>query len=222
MRELKRSGRQDHRGRHEDHGRRPRGGGVRGQGRSRRGGRPRRGVRRTIRECVEAGRNYGASIIVDMVQVPDIIERARAVEAMGAAYIGIHVAIDEQMEGKTPFDILRHVARAVSIPVAVAGGINSETAAEAVKAGASIVIVGGAVTKATDAAEATRADQRRHRDGWNRSNRSSSCGPPAPTSASVLDACRQPPTCQRCPAPHGGTPRPPRPHTGSQDGGTGC
>ncbi|HZK48234.1 MAG TPA: 3-hexulose-6-phosphate synthase [Thermoleophilia bacterium] len=110
----------------------------------------------TIRECVEAGRNYGARIIVDMVQVADIVERARAVEAMGASYIGIHVAIDEQMEGKTPFDVLRRVATAVSIPVAVAGGINSETAADAVKAGASIVVVGGAVTKATDAAEATR------------------------------------------------------------------
>jgi 3-hexulose-6-phosphate synthase/6-phospho-3-hexuloisomerase len=48
------------------------------------------------------------------------------------------------------------VAEAVTIPVAVAGGINSETAAEAVQAGASIVVVGGAITKATDATEATR------------------------------------------------------------------
>ncbi len=110
----------------------------------------------TIRECVEAGRNYGAEIIVDMVQVADPVQRAREAEAMGASYIGIHVAIDEQMEGKTPFDTLRKVAEAVSIPVSVAGGINSVTAAEALKAGASIVVVGGAVTKATDATEATR------------------------------------------------------------------
>ena len=110
----------------------------------------------TIRECIEAGRNYGAEIIVDMIQVDDVVARAQAVEAMGASYVGIHVAIDEQMEGKTPFETLRQVAAAVSIPVAVAGGINSQTAAEAVRAGASIVVVGGAVTKATDAAEATR------------------------------------------------------------------
>ena len=110
----------------------------------------------TIRECIEAGRNYGAEIIVDMIQVDDVVARARAVEAMGASYVGIHVAIDEQMEGKTPFETLRQVAAAVSIPVAVAGGINSQTAAEAVRAGASIVVVGGAVTKATDATEATR------------------------------------------------------------------
>lgn len=114
----------------------------------------------TIRECVEAGRNYGGRIIVDMVQVPDVVERARQVEAMGASYIGIHVAIDEQMEGKTPFEILKRVTEAVSIPVAVAGGINSETAAAAVQAGASIVIVGGAITKSTDAAAATRQIKR--------------------------------------------------------------
>ncbi|HHT9152955.1 MAG TPA: bifunctional hexulose-6-phosphate synthase/ribonuclease regulator, partial [Candidatus Hypogeohydataceae bacterium YC40] len=45
--------------------------------------------------------------------------------------------------------------RQVKIPVAVAGGINSENAAEAVKAGAQIVIVGGAITKAVDAKKAT-------------------------------------------------------------------
>ena len=111
----------------------------------------------TIRECVEAAQNYGAQIIVDMIQVEDVVARAVAAEAMGADYIGIHVAIDEQMEGKTPFDTLREVAQAVSIPVAVAGGINSETAPLAIEAGASIVIVGGAITKAADATAATRA-----------------------------------------------------------------
>ncbi len=111
----------------------------------------------TIRECIEAGQNYGAQIIVDMIQVDDVVTRAREVEAMGADYVGIHVAIDEQMEGKMPFDILRRVAEAVSIPVSVAGGINSETAPLALEAGASIVVVGGAITKATDATAATQA-----------------------------------------------------------------
>jgi 3-hexulose-6-phosphate synthase / 6-phospho-3-hexuloisomerase len=111
----------------------------------------------TIRECVEAARNYGAEIIVDMIQVDDAVTRAVAVQEMGAHYIGIHVAIDEQMQGRAPFDTLRAVAQAVSIPVAVAGGINSETAALAIEAGASIVIVGGAISKAVDATAATRA-----------------------------------------------------------------
>lgn len=111
----------------------------------------------TIRECIEAARNYGAEIVVDMIQVADVVTRAKEVEAMGAGYIGIHIAIDEQMQGKTPWDTLREVAKAVSIPVAVAGGINSETAALAIESGASIVIVGGAITKSPDATAATQA-----------------------------------------------------------------
>jgi 3-hexulose-6-phosphate synthase/6-phospho-3-hexuloisomerase len=110
----------------------------------------------TIKECVEAAHNYGAEIVVDMVQVADVVTRAKEAEAFGASYIGIHIAIDEQMQGKTPWDTLREVAQAVSIPVAVAGGINSETAPLAIEAGASIVVVGGAITKAIDATAATR------------------------------------------------------------------
>jgi len=90
-----------------------------------------------------------------MIGVEDIVVRAKQVEKLGANYIGIHTAIDEQMEGISPFDRLRKVTEAVNIPVAVAGGINSETAAEAIEAGASIIVVGGSVTKAADAKEAT-------------------------------------------------------------------
>jgi hypothetical protein len=43
------------------------------------------------------------------------------------------------------------------LPIAVAGGINSESAGRAVATGAGIVVVGGAITKAEDAAAATRA-----------------------------------------------------------------
>jgi 3-hexulose-6-phosphate synthase/6-phospho-3-hexuloisomerase len=111
----------------------------------------------TIKECVEAARNYGAEVVVDMIQVADVIARAKEAEQMGANYVGIHLAIDEQMQGKAPWDTLREVAKAVSIPIAVAGGINSETAALALEAGASIVVVGGAITKAADATAATKA-----------------------------------------------------------------
>ncbi len=108
----------------------------------------------TIRECAEAARNYGCRLIVDMIEVADPVERAKAAEAFGADYIGIHTAIDQQMRGEAPLETLRRVAEAVSIPVSVAGGVNSETAAAAVEAGAAIVVVGGAIIKATDAAAA--------------------------------------------------------------------
>ncbi|MHB8781738.1 MAG: 3-hexulose-6-phosphate synthase [Candidatus Geothermincolia bacterium] len=108
----------------------------------------------TIRECVEAANNYGARIVVDMIEVRDPVERARAAEQAGAHYVSIHTAIDVQMRGGDPFERLKVVANSVDIPVAVAGGINSETAAKAIENGASIVIVGGAITKSTDARRA--------------------------------------------------------------------
>lgn len=110
----------------------------------------------TIAECIEVARNYGLEVIVDMIEVTDPVERARQAEQMGADYIGIHTAIDQQMRGETPFAILERVKEAVSIPVSVAGGINSETAADAARAGADIIVVGGAIIKAADAEAAAR------------------------------------------------------------------
>jgi 3-hexulose-6-phosphate synthase/6-phospho-3-hexuloisomerase len=110
----------------------------------------------TIRECIQAGKNYGAKIVVDLIAVNEPVSRGKQVEDFGADYITVHCSIDEQMEGKDPFETLRRLADAVSLPVGVAGGINSETAASALQAGASIVIVGGAITKAVDPTDAAR------------------------------------------------------------------
>jgi 3-hexulose-6-phosphate synthase/6-phospho-3-hexuloisomerase len=110
----------------------------------------------TIAECVAAGKNYGAQIVVDLIAVADAVLRARQVADLGVDFITVHVAIDEQMRGRDPFAILQAVVQAVEVPVGVAGGINSETAALAVAAGASYVIVGGAITKAKDPEAATR------------------------------------------------------------------
>ncbi|MGP3667416.1 MAG: 3-hexulose-6-phosphate synthase [Candidatus Bathyarchaeota archaeon] len=110
----------------------------------------------TIREAVEAGRRYGAKIMVDLLGVENHVKRAVELEKIGVDYICVHVGIDQQMRGIKPLDVLRGVVNAVNIPVAVAGGINSETAPLAVEAGASIVIVGGAIIKAENAEEATK------------------------------------------------------------------
>jgi 3-hexulose-6-phosphate synthase/6-phospho-3-hexuloisomerase len=112
----------------------------------------------TIAECIEAARRYDGRVAVDLLGYPDaarMAERAQVVAQMGAACVCVHTPIDLQMRGELPFDALKAVAESASIPVAVAGGINSETAADAVNAGASVVIVGGAITKAPDAREAT-------------------------------------------------------------------
>src|SRR5213592_3197501 len=110
----------------------------------------------TILEAVKAARRYGAKIMVDLMRVPDKAARAKELEKLGVDYLNMHVSIDEQMIARTPLEELKAVASATSLPVAVAGGLNSETVAQAAAAGASILIVGGAIIKAEKVSEATR------------------------------------------------------------------
>jgi len=110
----------------------------------------------TIKEAVEAGRNYGAQIMVDLINVDDMVSRAIQLERLGVDYICVHVGIDQQMRGMKAESIIKQVSEVVRTPVAAAGGINSENAPALVEAGAQIVIVGGAVTKAENAEQATR------------------------------------------------------------------
>ena len=110
----------------------------------------------TIADGVRGGELYGAEIVVDLLGVPDPVARAKRAGELGAAAVCWHVGIDMQMQAKTPFAVLKEIAASVPIPVAVAGGLNSESVAEAVRAGAQILVVGGAITKSPNIAEATR------------------------------------------------------------------
>jgi len=105
----------------------------------------------TIAEAVSAGRKYGAEVMIDMINVPDCVKRAKEAEKLGAAYICLHMGIDSQMRGEgNPVETLRKVVQETSVPVAAAGGITVETAPKYAEAGASIMIVGGAIIKAAD------------------------------------------------------------------------
>jgi 3-hexulose-6-phosphate synthase/6-phospho-3-hexuloisomerase len=104
----------------------------------------------TIRECVESGRHYGIDVAVDLLGVADAAALAAKCEEIGVAWLGVHCPIDAQMHGEDPLGGLRELRGRTSLTLAVAGGLNSETAAAAAEAGADVVIVGGAITKAVD------------------------------------------------------------------------
>jgi 3-hexulose-6-phosphate synthase/6-phospho-3-hexuloisomerase len=110
----------------------------------------------TIRDACTSARKYGAKLMIDLLSTPDMVQRAKEVEKLGAEFLCIHIGIDEQMYGKKPLSILKALVRHTTLPVAVAGGLNSETVPEVVIAGAQIIIVGGAITKAKNVTEATR------------------------------------------------------------------
>ena len=111
----------------------------------------------TIADAVRGGEKYGAEVVVDLLNVSDPVARARRCAELGAAAVCWHVGIDMQMQGKTPFALLERLAKDSPLPVAVAGGLNSESVAAATRAGARILIVGGAITKSPDIRAATRA-----------------------------------------------------------------
>ncbi|MCX8082763.1 MAG: orotidine 5'-phosphate decarboxylase [bacterium] len=108
----------------------------------------------TIQEAVEASLNYGGKVMVDLLGDSATVKRAKDVEKLGIHYIGIHIPIDKQMKGEISFQFLKEITSDLKIPVALVGGINSENAVEAIKAGADILIVGGAITKAEDVKKA--------------------------------------------------------------------
>lgn len=105
----------------------------------------------TIKECIQAGKNYGIKICVDFINNREVEEHAADAEEWGADYVAVHTAIDDQMYGQTPFEALQRISTRVKIPVAVAGGINSENVIDAVNMGAGIIIVGGYISKSANA-----------------------------------------------------------------------
>lgn len=110
----------------------------------------------TIADAVKSARKYGAKIMIDLISVTDLTKRVIRLEKLGVDYLCIHVGIDEQMQGKKPSQVLSSLVKTTHLPIAVAGGLNSETVAEMLKLGASIIIVGGAITKAKNVSDATK------------------------------------------------------------------
>jgi len=109
----------------------------------------------TIKGVIAVANKYGAKAQVDLINVADKAAVARAAAAAGAHIIGIHTGIDQQIAGQTPFaDLEALLALGLGTEVSVAGGIKASTVQQVVKAGATIVVVGGAITGAKDPAAA--------------------------------------------------------------------
>lgn len=108
----------------------------------------------TIQAAVGEAQKCGKQVLADLLGTQDIAGRSGELLAMGVDYIGIHIAVDIQSIGQS-FD-REFIALQGVVPVykiAVAGGINPDTALKIAKYTPGIVIVGGAVTKAENRLE---------------------------------------------------------------------
>jgi len=109
----------------------------------------------TIKGVIAVANKYGKQAQVDLINVADKAALARCAAEAGAHIIGVHTGIDQQIAGQTPFADLAAL-QALGLPVltSVAGGIKQATVQDVVKAGASIIVVGGAITGAKNPAAA--------------------------------------------------------------------
>ncbi|MDD1675259.1 MAG: bifunctional hexulose-6-phosphate synthase/ribonuclease regulator, partial [Methanomicrobiales archaeon] len=78
-------------------------------------------------------------------------------EKMGVDYLCAHTGIDQQMVGMSSLDLLTLLAGEITIPLAVAGGLDAPQAAEAVIGGADIVIVGGTIVRSANVTGSTQS-----------------------------------------------------------------
>jgi len=84
--------------------------------------------------------------MADLIECQNPVKRSKEIEDF-VDYVCVHVGIDQQMAGMDPIRILEEVVEEVSVPVAVAGGLDAEQAAYCVSKGADIVIVGSNIVK---------------------------------------------------------------------------
>jgi 3-hexulose-6-phosphate synthase/6-phospho-3-hexuloisomerase len=108
-----------------------------------------------IADAVRAASAFGVRLMADLINTKDPVARAKELEALGIDIIVAHVGIDQQMIGKNSIDLLASLVGNLTVPVAVAGGLDRVTAAEAVRSGADIVIVGGWITRSADVKSST-------------------------------------------------------------------
>ena len=114
----------------------------------------------TIASAVQAAHAKSVSVVADLLGVRDPVARAEQLASLGVDAVELHVGIDVQRRlGLTAGEMASLVARLRErFPgiVAVAGGLNEETAPQMAEAGADIVVVGGAITRSPNPVEAAR------------------------------------------------------------------
>ena len=105
----------------------------------------------TVQGALKAAKKYGGKIMIDMIGVNNIEERAKELEDMGVDYICVHTAFDIQSTGHNPLEELKRVNKVITkSKTAVAGGVKLETVDEIVSEGVDVAVVGGAISNASD------------------------------------------------------------------------
>ncbi|WP_221586402.1 3-hexulose-6-phosphate synthase [Microbacterium sp. G2-8] len=104
----------------------------------------------TILGAVEAAKQHGKGVVVDLIGIADKATRAQQVVALGADFVEMHAGLDEQAQEGYSLDGLLEAGRASGVPFSVAGGVNASSIAAVRESGAQIAVAGGAIYGAPD------------------------------------------------------------------------
>jgi 3-hexulose-6-phosphate synthase len=103
----------------------------------------------TIEAAVAETHARSRKIVVDMIGVQHIRSRAEEIVPLAPDYLGVHIGIDEQKQGRNSLSQIGEVVE-FGIPVAVAGGITAVTLESLRGFSLAVIIIGGAITAARD------------------------------------------------------------------------
>jgi 3-hexulose-6-phosphate synthase/6-phospho-3-hexuloisomerase len=103
----------------------------------------------TIELVAKAGRDLGAKVMGDNMNMPDPVKGAQLLESLGCDYVIHHIGYDMRtlrrqrgLFAPTPLDRLREVVDAVSVPVQAVGGLTIQQAIDTPSYGAPLVVIG--------------------------------------------------------------------------------
>ncbi len=109
-----------------------------------------------IDKFIYEAKRLGIYAIVDMMNVEDPIKKLKSLKELPEIVI-LHRAIDSEKTQKIKFSLIGEIKKVFpGIYVAVAGGIDPQTAPLALKEGADILIVGRYITQSRDIERSTR------------------------------------------------------------------
>lgn len=109
----------------------------------------------TIQNVVKTARAAQKKVIVDMIAVEELEQRALQIDQFGVDYICVHTGTDVQAQGKSPLDELERVSPIIrNAKLAVAGGITINTLPHILPYQPEIIIVGSAITTKPDKRQA--------------------------------------------------------------------
>jgi len=112
----------------------------------------------TFLGALRAAAKFGGRIMADLMSVPSPAPRAQELAKLGCEIVCVHASTDVQQSGEDAFESVRLIrSRLSKALIAVAGGIDLNSAAPACEAGADILVVGSGIVKAEDPRASARA-----------------------------------------------------------------